>query len=83
MAESKLTTVRRKLLKLHGNEYEPTLEDPFQLILWEQVAYLATDARRAQAFSLLEEDPDLASYPLLSDALRQRWEGTLAFATVG
>ena len=53
-----------------------------------EVAHLLRDvhlleAARREAFSLLEEDPDLASYPLLSDALRQRWEGTLAFATVG
>ncbi|MEE9522121.1 MAG: DNA helicase RecG, partial [candidate division NC10 bacterium] len=53
-----------------------------------EVAHLLRDvhlleAARREAFSLLEEDPDLASYPLLSDALRQRWEGTLALATVG
>jgi ATP-dependent DNA helicase RecG len=41
------------------------------------------EAARREAFRLLEEDPDLTRYPLLADALRQRWEGTLALATVG
>ncbi|MBW8057886.1 MAG: ATP-dependent DNA helicase RecG [Candidatus Methylomirabilales bacterium] len=44
--------------------------------------HLIEDARR-EASRLLEEDPDLAGYPLLRDTLRQRWEGTLALATVG
>lgn len=41
------------------------------------------EAARREAFSLLEEDPDLTRHPLLADALRQRWEGALALATVG
>ncbi|MFQ5960118.1 MAG: ATP-dependent DNA helicase RecG [Candidatus Methylomirabilales bacterium] len=41
------------------------------------------EVARREAFSLLEEDSDLTRHPLLADALRQRWEGTLALATVG
>lgn len=41
------------------------------------------EAARREAFSLLESDPGLTRNPFLADALRQRWKGTLALATVG
>ncbi len=53
-----------------------------------EMTYLLQDlqlleAARREAFSLLEEDAGLTRHPLLADALRQRWEGTFALATVG
>jgi endonuclease III len=44
-----------KLLKRHygAPAYPPTV-DPFELILWENVAYLASPARRREAFELLK-----------------------------
>lgn len=41
------------LRKLYGRPERPAVTEPFQQILWENVAYLADDARRAQAFAML------------------------------
>ena len=47
----------RKIIPLLRRHYGPALpampSDPFELILWENVAYLADDARRRRAFDLL------------------------------
>jgi endonuclease III len=39
--------------------------DPFALVLWEQVAYLATDAKRLQAFSRLSVEVGLTPDDIL------------------
>jgi len=62
---SKLATVRRKLRGLHGEVTGPALDDPFQLILWEQVAYLANDERRRRAFELLRKRVGLTPKDIL------------------
>lgn len=41
------------------------------------------EAARHEAAKLLEADPNLTGYPLLRDAFQERWEGSLALATVG
>jgi endonuclease III len=41
-------------------------QDPFALVLWEQVAYLATDAVRAAAFAMLERDVGLTPHAILA-----------------
>jgi endonuclease III len=41
------------LRKHYGPPAEPATTDPFELILWENVAYLASPARRREAFDLL------------------------------
>jgi endonuclease III len=44
-----------KLLRKHyGPPAPPPCTDPFELILWENVAYLASPARRREAFELLK-----------------------------
>jgi endonuclease III len=44
------------LLRQHYGPTAPRLpSDPFELILWENVAYLADDARRRRAFALLRK----------------------------
>lgn len=53
MATWRLAEVRRRLEKLHGRPPPPPARDPWLLILWENVAYLADDARRKAAFDLL------------------------------
>jgi endonuclease III len=43
-----------ELLRQHyGAPPKPPTRDPFELILWENVAYLASPARRQEAFDLL------------------------------
>ena len=44
-----LSTLRR----YYGKPERPISRDPFQLILWEQVAYLVPDAQRRRAFAAL------------------------------
>lgn len=53
-----------------------------------KIAHLLRDAQllevaRREAFELVEQSSDLTAYPLLRDAVRHRWEGTLGLATVG
>lgn len=50
-----LARVRAALEKRYGAFKTPVLSDPFQLVIYEQVAYLAGDEKRGRAFALLEE----------------------------
>ena len=50
---SKLTQVVTGLRARYGRQSPPPTSGAFELVLWEKVAYLATDARRAAAFDLL------------------------------
>ncbi len=44
-----------KLAKHYGPPAAPLPSGPFELILWENVAYLADEERRAEAFALLKK----------------------------
>jgi endonuclease III len=50
-----LRSVVGKLAKHYGPTEAPPPKGPFELILWENVAYLADDERRAAAFALLKK----------------------------
>jgi endonuclease III len=41
------------LAQLYGEPEPPTVTEPFEMILWENIAYLASDAKRAGAFAEL------------------------------
>ena len=43
-----------RLRKLYGEPVPPRVTEPFAMVLWENVAYLASDAKRAEAFDELE-----------------------------
>lgn len=49
-----LTTVVRKLASHYGPPAAPPASGAFEMVLWESVAYLADDDRRAEAFALLK-----------------------------
>ena len=53
-AESRLTELVRQLRSEYGPPVAPPVRDPYLLLLWEQVAYLADDAKRLEAYRLLE-----------------------------
>lgn len=56
MAESSLFTATvRKLERFYGRPKLPTITDPLELILLENVAYLADDEKRAAAFAALKK----------------------------
>jgi endonuclease III len=48
-----LAAVHRLLERRYGPPPPPPSSDPFELVLWEQVAYLVDDQRRRAAFDLL------------------------------
>ncbi|MBI1763768.1 MAG: hypothetical protein HYR56_20270 [Acidobacteria bacterium] len=48
-----LTDIIERLHAHYGPPDPPPSDDPFELILWEQAAYLANDAQRAATFELL------------------------------
>ncbi len=54
------------LRKFYGRPKPPAITDPFELILWENVAYLANDARRDEAFRMLEEKVGLSPEKILA-----------------
>lgn len=44
-----------QLKKFYGDPPPPPATDPFELVLWENVAYLADDDKRARAFAELKK----------------------------
>jgi len=48
-----LAQVLGTLRTFHGAPARPPVTDPFEMILWENVAYLVADAQRAEAFDIL------------------------------
>ena len=63
----------RVLRRHHGAPEPPPSADPFELILWENVAYLALPARRREAFELLQSTIGTNPQAILS-AKRQALE---------
>lgn len=53
---SVITALRRR----YGKPPAPISRDPFQLILWEQVAYLVPDRQRRRAYTALRAEVGLA-----------------------
>jgi hypothetical protein len=48
-----LSEVTRQLRRQHGAAKRPPPKTAFEWVLWENVAYLADDAKRTEAFALL------------------------------
>lgn len=66
-ARPPLAWVLRELSKQHGDVSPPPTRDPFELVLWEQVAYLADDDQRAAAFALLKKRTRLRPERILAE----------------
>jgi endonuclease III len=58
-----------KLERAHGKLNPPKLNGPFEMILWEIVAYLADDAQRAVAFEALRTGAGLTPKEILNTPL--------------
>src|SRR2546428_7261915 len=63
-----LNKIVSRLLKHYGKRKAPLTTDPFELILLENVAYLVSDERRAEAFALLRETVGTKPHQILSAA---------------
>lgn len=74
-----LAQVITRLKKFYGPPQPPHVTDPFEQVLWEIVAYLADDEKRARAFSALCET--IGTTP--EDILRAKPEKLLAVARMG
>lgn len=56
----------RTLRAHHGPPAPPPASDPFELVLWENVAYLASPDRRREAFDLLKREIGTSPAAILS-----------------
>src|SRR3954447_11335168 len=61
-----LAKVVERLARFYGKPAPPITTDPFQLILWENVAYLVSDERRAEAFELLRKTVGVKPHEILA-----------------
>ena len=79
MAALTLTQVVAQLRQFYGAPAPPPATDPFEQVLWENVAYLADDEKRAAAFSTLRKTVGLRP----EDILKTKPEKLLAVARMG
>jgi endonuclease III len=56
----------RKLEKCYGSPRPPRVKNALEMVLWENVAYLADDERRAAAFALLKKNVGLRPQQILA-----------------
>lgn len=63
---SKLARCLDRLEKFYGPPDRPPAADPFALVLWENVVYLASDEKRARAFETLRGEIGLRPKDILS-----------------
>jgi endonuclease-3 len=61
-----LPQVIERLEAYYGEPDPPDITDPWEMILWENIAYLADDARRREAMTMLREQVGLAPEQILS-----------------
>src|SRR5579864_4448692 len=54
-AATRLSKLVARLTKAHGKIAVQPAPDPYLMLLWEQVAYLADDATRLTAYRMLEK----------------------------
>jgi endonuclease III len=54
VSQSRLARLVGALRAFHGEPSGPPVHDPYRLLLWEQVGYMADDERRLEAFRALE-----------------------------
>jgi endonuclease III len=65
----KFQTIIAKLQKTYGEIEQPVTHEPFQLILWENVAYLASDKDRLTAFQALKKEIGLRPVEIMSASI--------------
>ncbi len=65
MASAPLARIIDHLKRYYGNPPKPFPTDPFQQILWVNVAYLADDTRREAAFKTLKKEVGLTPEKIL------------------
>jgi endonuclease-3 len=66
---AKLSHILGMLEAHHGRQTPPSLSGPFEMIVWNIVAYLQTDERRMRAFQLLKELAGTDAHSILNTPL--------------
>jgi endonuclease III len=66
MPPSPLPQVIERLAAFYGEPDPPEVTDPWEMILWENIAYLADDARRREAMSMLRNQVGTTPEQILS-----------------
>ena len=61
-----LLAVIKQLEKFHGRPEKPVFAGPLEMILWENVVYLADDGKRRAAFELLRDKIGLTADKILA-----------------
>src|SRR2546423_6513242 len=61
-----LSKLIARLAKFYGKPKPPITTGPFELILFENVAYLVSDERRAEAFELLRKTVGTKPHQILA-----------------
>lgn len=84
--ETRLGHFLRQLALHYGAIARPAREGPFEMILWEMVAYLTDDSRRAAAFSELKRRVGLTPGQILAASTEELTEiarlgGSIAAST--
>jgi hypothetical protein len=74
--DSRLGTILATLERHYGVPPQPRFSGPFEMILWEIVAYLADDERRAIAFEALRDRVGLTPDRILAASMEMLCEIT-------
>jgi endonuclease III len=75
-ATNQFSGIIKKLEKFYGRPAPPKITDPLELILFENVAYLADDDKRAAAFAALKKKVGTKPAQILKASLKQSEEIT-------
>jgi len=65
-ARSPILSIVEQLEKIHGRPKPPRFAGPLEMILWENVVYLADDQKREVAFEALRKEVGLTPAEILS-----------------
>ena len=60
-----------KLRVFYGTPLPPKVTDPFELVVWDNVAYLVDDERRERIFEQLREADGLKPFDILNASNEQ------------
>jgi len=66
MSPIPLQQVIKRLATFYGKLDPPVASDPWEMIVWENIAYLADDARRREAMTLLRETVGISPEEILA-----------------
>lgn len=66
-----LKQISNKLRRKYGKPETPRVTDPFEMVIWENVAYLVDDVKREEAFTTLREQIGLKPTDILSATMEE------------